>query len=120
MRVSYILYAVVGIIIIFGLRVLVGRYFTLEGRALGAEMAMVKASSRYDDAAEALAALLGVQLQSGDAVFPTLLAAYNGWDSTVGAGLPPGDPVSRTMTRAVEKLRDAEQTLTKPGTDSRP
>jgi hypothetical protein len=67
MRVSYILAAVVVVLVIFGFRVLIGRFFTLEGRTLGAVSVMDKASKGYDDAAAVLSALLDVKLQPGEA-----------------------------------------------------
>ena len=78
MRTSYILAAIVIIVVIFGFRVLVGRYFTLEGRTLGAVSAMDKASKRYDYAADALSALLDVRLQLGDPISETLLRPATG------------------------------------------
>ena len=92
MRVPYILAAIVVIVIIFGLRVLVGRYFTLEGRTLGAVSAMDKASKSYDDAAKTLAALLGIHLQPGDPISQTLLTSCDKWGATDGAELSPGGP----------------------------
>jgi hypothetical protein len=91
MRTSYILAAIVIIVVIFGFRVLVGRYFTLEGRTLGAVFAMEKASKRYDDAAAALSALLDVKLQPGDSISQTLLTACN----RPGRGQREGCPVQR-------------------------
>src|SRR5665647_2387186 len=129
MRVSYILAAVVVVLVIFGFRVLVGRYFTLEGRTLGAVSAMDKASKRYDDAAAALSALLDVKLQPGDPISQTLLTACNRWDATIGAHLSPGDTVQQSMKEARQKFtaagsalslaRDRVQILTGPDPYSR-
>jgi hypothetical protein len=129
MRTSYILAAIVIIVVIFGFRVLVGRYFTLEGRTLGAVSAMDKASKRYDDAAAALSALLDVKLQPGDPISQTLLTACNRWDATIGAHLSPGDTVQQSMKEARQKFtaagsalslaRDRVQILTGPDPDSR-
>ena len=103
---------------------LVGRYFTLEGRTLGAVSVMDKASKRYDDAAAALSALLDVKLQPGDPTSQTLLTACSRWDDAIGAHLSLGDPVQRSMKEARQKFtaagsalslaRDRVQTLTGP------
>ena len=129
MRVSYILAAVVVVLVIFGFRVLVGRYFTLEGRTLGAVSAMDKASKWYDDAAAALSALLDVKLQPGDPISQTVLTACNRWDATIGAHLSPGDTVQQSMKEARQKFtaagsalslaRDRVQILTGPDPYSR-
>jgi hypothetical protein len=111
MRVSYILAAIVIIVIVLGFRLLLGRYFTLEGRTLGAVSAMDKAAKKYDDAADALAALLDVNLQSGDPISQTLLTACNSWDATVGAHLSPGDPVPQAMKEARPKFTAADLAL---------
>jgi tetratricopeptide (TPR) repeat protein len=124
MRVSYILVVVVVVLVIFGFRVLVGRYFTLEGRTLSAVGVMDKASKRYDDAAAALSALLDVKLQPGDPISQTLLTACSRWNATIGAHVSPGDPIQQSMKEARDKFtaadsalslaRDRVQTLTGP------
>jgi|GEM_PF-1608710 len=111
MKVPYVLVVVAVIVIVVGFRWLVGRFLTLEGRTLGAVSALEKASKRYDHAAIALSAVLGLHLQPEDPISQTLLPACSRWDATVGAQLSAGDQLQVSMNQARSEFTAAELAL---------
>jgi hypothetical protein len=101
MRVPILLLIIVAIVVlVIGFRLLVGRYFTLEGRALGAANVLAKATDKRDAAAQALGHLLGVELQPGDQIVQALIEAGDRWNTTVDPNLLPGDPIPQQLEKA--------------------